>query len=100
MYGLQFLPERYTGDIYLVEGVWEAVVGWCFGIPCVAVLGCNPKSYKNWLNCLPNKIIPLCQPDDAGKKLASFGNAIFLDGDLDDCLIKAGWCGLPEEMWR
>jgi len=98
VYGLHLVPEGYLGVLYLVEGIWEAIAGWSEGYPCIAVLGCNPKSYKNWLNCLPNKIVPLCQPDEAGKKLASFGNAIYLGGDLDDCLIKYGRCGLPEEL--
>jgi len=92
VYGLQYLRDGYTGPICLVEGIWVAIVGVAHGLPCVAVLGNNPKQLRNWLYSLPNKIIPLCQPDDAGRKLANMApnNAIMLDGDLDDVLISKG----------
>ena len=105
-YGLDLLPLGYLGPIYLVEGIWEALVGWFFGIPCIAILGVVKKgvdsSKLTWLNTLPNEIIPLCQNDDAGRCLAKVNpkKAIFLEGDLDDLLLDGGWFNMPEEMYN
>lgn len=100
VYGLNLLPKNYLGTIYLVEGVWEVVYGYAFGIPCIAVLGNNPKQLKNWIDSIPNKVAALCQPDKAGKKLANIRKQppIYLEGDLDDCLRKDGWWGVPDEI--
>lgn len=97
LYGLQLLPEGYKGTIYLVEGIWEVIMGWAYNIPCIAMLGSDNKQAMNWVKSLPNKVRPLCQPDKAGKKLAKFGEPIYLEGDLDDCLHNGGWYGVPWE---
>ncbi len=100
VYGLDQLPENYLGTIYLVEGAWEVIYGGVFGLPCVAVLGNNPKQLKNWITSIPNRVVSLCQPDSAGKKLANLSKQppIYLDGDLDDCLRNGGWWGVPNEL--
>jgi hypothetical protein len=95
VYGLQNLPVGYLGPIYIVEGVWEAVVGNSYGITCVAILGVNKagvsKSVLGWINSLPNDIIPLCQADEAGQFLSKINpnRAIYLEKDLDDLIIEA-----------
>ena len=105
VYGLDLLPQGYSGPICLVEGIWEAIIGHCFGIPCLAVLGVSSrgtdKQTMNWLNSLPNEIIPLCQDDKAGVALSkcNLSKAIFLKGDLDDLLLEGGgWMAIPQEL--
>lgn len=104
VYGLDLLEEGYLGTIFLVEGIWEAFMGMCFGIPCIAVLGVGRKGVskqtKLWLDTLPNVIVPLCQADEAGKGLAKIRprHAITLSQDLDDCLRNSGWWGIPREV--
>jgi hypothetical protein len=95
IYGLQNLPVGYLGPIYIVEGVWEAIVGDSYGITCVAILGVNKagvsKSVLGWINSLPNDIIPLCQADKAGQCLSKINpnRAIYLQKDLDDLIIES-----------
>lgn len=98
VYGLQLLPDSYLGPIYLVEGIWEVIAGCFFGIPCVAALGRNPKHLMNWINSIPNPVVTLSQPDEAGKDLRKYGKNgyIDLDKDLDDCLRNGGWFGVPD----
>lgn len=98
VFGLDLIPEGYQGPIYLVEGVWEALAGHNHGLKCLAVLGCNPKSMKKWLDTIPNDVIVLAQPDSAGQKLKKFAKSrsIQLSGDLDDVLHIEGLKGIPE----
>ena len=100
VYGLHLLPEGYLGPIFLVEGVWEAIVGYFFGVPCVAVLGSDPKGLMNWVHSIANPVVALVQPDSAGQKLKKYGKNgyIQLEGDLDDLFKNGGWLGVPEEL--
>lgn len=100
VYGLHLLPEGYLGPIFLVEGVWEAIVGYFFDVPCLAVLGSDPKGLMNWVHSISNPVIALVQPDSAGQKLKKYGKNgyIQLEGDLDDIFTKRGGFGVPEEL--
>ncbi len=92
VFGLEYIPENYFGDVIVVEGIWEAVALISIGKKAIAVLGNNPKQLKGWLNSMPWNIIPYCQPDKAGKKLANLNkqNAVFFDKDIDEVIQERG----------
>lgn len=102
VYGIDMLPSNPRETVYLVEGVWEALVGWSFGLPCIAVLGVTSKPNKdlhNFISSLPYNVVSLCQPDKAGVGLSKLANrSLTLAADLDDCLLSKGWLGVPEEL--
>lgn len=93
VFGLEHIPEGYIGDIKVVEGIWKSVALRSVGEVSIAVLGNNPKQLKNWLNSMPWNVIPLCQPDKAGRKLANLNkaNAVFFDKDIDDIIKDGEW---------
>jgi len=91
VFGLEYVPECYCGDVIVVEGVWEAVALISTGTVAIAVLGNNPKQLRTWLNSTTWNVVPYCQPDEAGKKLANLNkaNAVFFDKDLDE-IVQEG----------
>ena len=73
VWGLQVLnPTNRT--IYLVEGIFKACRFHNYGLNSLAVLGNDPKHLKDWLNSLGYNIVSVCDGDNAGKKLAKYGN--------------------------
>lgn len=79
VYGLDTID--WSKPLYLVEGVWDAITVQNTGRNCIAVLTNNPKHLRNWLSCLPVKIIAICEGDENGEgyKLARYGDsAIYL----------------------
>lgn len=76
--------------LFLTEGVFDAARLHWHGLPAVAVLGNNPKPLLSWLYALPSHKVACVQGDQAGMKLAKFGDsALFLPtghdvGDLSE----------------
>lgn len=66
-------------EIYLVEGIFDAMVLHRLGKSCLALLGCNPKDCKNSLSLIRRELITICDGDDAGGQLAEYADsAIYL----------------------
>lgn len=73
--------------VFLTEGVFDAARLTERGVSAVAVLGNDSsKDLSNWLSCLNRKVVAVCDNDDAGRKLAKFGDvSVFTkDHDLGD----------------
>lgn len=74
-----------NGPIFITEGIFDAArltelnqtaFAMCSNVP--------PKDYKNWLGCLSRPIIVICDNDDAGKKLAFYGDYFEIVPDEKD----------------
>ena len=73
--------------VFLTEGVFDACRLTERGYSALAVLSNNTGTdLKNWLSMLNRKVVAVCDNDDAGRKLAKFGDvAVFCeDHDLGD----------------
>lgn len=73
--------------VFLTEGVFDACRLTERGYSALAVLSNNTGwDLKNWLGMLNRKVVAVCDNDDAGRKLAKFGDvAVFCeDHDLGD----------------
>lgn len=73
--------------VFLTEGVFDACRLTEKGYSALAVLSNNTGyDLQNWLGMLNRKVVAVCDNDDAGRKLAKFGDvAVFCeDHDLGD----------------
>lgn len=73
--------------VFLTEGVFDACRLTEKGYSALAVLSNNTGwDLKNWLSMLNRKVVAVCDNDDAGRKLAKFGDvAVFCEShDLGD----------------
>ena len=73
--------------VFLTEGVFDACRLTEKGYSALAVLSNNTgKDLSNWLAMLNRRVVAVCDNDDAGRKLAKFGDvAVFCeDHDLGD----------------
>lgn len=76
--------------VFLTEGVFDAARLTERGVSALAVLTNNPtKDLRNWLSMLNRKVVAVCDNDDAGRRLAKFGDvAVFTEdkdlGEADD----------------
>lgn len=76
--------------VFLTEGVFDACRLTERGYSALAVLTNNPtKDLRNWLSMLNRKVVAVCDNDDAGRRLAKFGDvAVFTEdkdlGEADD----------------
>lgn len=73
--------------VFLTEGVFDACRLTEKGYSALAVLSNNTGwDLKNWLSMLNRKVVAVCDNDDAGRKLAKFGDvSVFCtDHDLGD----------------
>lgn len=57
-------------DLFVVEGIWDAISVINTGRRCVAVLSNNPQNLKTWFRTLPCRTVALCDGDKAGKMLS------------------------------
>jgi hypothetical protein len=73
--------------VFVCEGVFDAARLTAKGVSALAVLSNNTgKDLSNWLMMLNRRVVAVCDNDDAGRKLAKFGDvAVFCeDHDLGD----------------
>ena len=73
--------------VFLTEGVFDACRLTERGYSALAVLSNNTGwDLKNWLSMLNRKVVAVCDNDDAGRRLAKFGDvSVFCeDHDLGD----------------
>jgi DNA primase len=73
--------------VFVTEGVFDAARLTERGYSAVAVLSNNTGwDLKNWLGMLNRRVVAVCDNDDAGRKLAKFGDvSVFCeDHDLGD----------------
>ena len=73
--------------VFVCEGVFDAARLTSKGVSALAVLSNNTgKDLSNWLSMLNRRVVAVCDNDDAGRKLAKFGDvAVFCeDHDLGD----------------
>lgn len=70
--------------LFVTEGIFDAVRLTKRGFSAVAVLSNNPPNdYRNWFMSLSRKVIAVCDSDEAGKRLAKFGNVAFFTKEKD-----------------
>lgn len=71
--------------IYLTEGIFDACRMTNLGQSALATLANNPpKDYRNWLRMLNRPVVAVCDNDDAGRKLAKFGDYVEVVPDGKD----------------
>jgi hypothetical protein len=81
------LESYYVSDgpIFLTEGIFDACRITELKQSAFATLANNPpKDYKNWLEMLNRPIIVVCDNDEAGRKLAKFGDYVEVVPDGKD----------------
>lgn len=69
---------KHAGPLYLVEGVFDAVKLHSLGLPCLAVLGNNPKPLRAFLKALNRPVVGVLDNDEAGRKLAAFCDKVYV----------------------
>ena len=84
VWGVESLYQS-TGPIYLTEGVYDAARMTERGQSALATL-CNnpPRDYRNWLRMLGRPIVAVCDNDEAGCKLAKYGDYVEVVPDGKD----------------
>jgi len=73
--------------VFLTEGVFDACRLTERGVSALAVLSCDVnREYRGWLRALNRRVVAVCDNDEAGRKLAKFGDeAVFMaEKDLGD----------------
>lgn len=79
--------------VFLTVGIFDAARLTEKGYSAVAALTNNPtKDLRNWLIMLNRKVVAVCDNDQAGRKLAKFGDvAVFTEdkdlGEADDDFV-------------
>jgi len=79
-------------DVFLCEGVFDAVRLHNLGLNALALFSCCSLHLKEWLHSLGYNLVPVCDGDEAGLQLAELSNngeCLFLSdnkdlGDLTD----------------
>jgi DNA primase len=73
--------------VFVCEGLFDAARLTNKGVSALAVLSNNPSpDLHNWLTMLNRKVVAVCDNDNAGRKLAKFGDFVVYceDHDLGD----------------
>ena len=98
-WGLDLLDSR-NRVIYLLEGVFKACRFHNYRLNALATISNNPKHLKTWLNSLGYDVIPICDGDKAGAKLAKFGrrSLILPDGVYVDEFSESEFIALLHEL--
>jgi DNA primase len=83
-------------NVYVVEGVFDALAIQALGYNAIAVLCNNPKPMRKLLNHISktHKLITVCDGDEAGKNLAKYGDAAIYLPEKEDA------ASLPAEELR
>lgn len=63
--------DKNDPNLFVTEGIFDAIKLKNAGHPVIAVLGNNPKILKSWLPLLNKRTIAVVDNDDAGKALAN-----------------------------
>lgn len=85
VWGVESLKN--PGSLFVCEGVFDACRLTEKGCAAVAVLSNNTGwDLKNWLSMLNRRVVAVCDNDEAGKKLAKFGDDVVVtyEHDLGD----------------
>lgn len=70
--------------VFVTEGVFDAARLTKRGVSAVAVLSNDPtQDLRNWLSCLNRRVVAVCDNDEAGRKLAKFGDVCVFTEDHD-----------------
>lgn len=77
-WGLEVLNPK-NPYLLVVEGVFDAVKLHNADINAVAVLANDPLPLKSWLWSLGYFIVPVCDGDKAGRKLAKMANTLMVE---------------------
>lgn len=79
-------------DIYITEGIFDALAVKALGLNAIAVMTNNPKNLKGTLGELSKvfRLVALCDGDAAGKQLSKYGqySIILPEGEDADSLPK------------
>lgn len=63
--------------VFVTEGIFDAARLTELGQPALAVLSNDPTSdLRNFLVCLGRRVVAICDPDQAGRKLAKVGHNV------------------------
>lgn len=84
-FGLERLTDKKK-PIFLVEGIFDACRLHKLGLQSLALLGSSIGYLKPFLTALGYELIPVCEGDEAGQKLATLsthGKTIYLSQDMD-----------------
>lgn len=70
--------------VFVTEGVFDAARITQRGYSAVAVLSNDPKrELRNWLRSLARKVVVVCDNDNAGRRLAKFGDVVAFTEEKD-----------------
>jgi len=79
--------------VFLTEGIFDAARLTEHGYSALATLSNDPQpDFKNWLHFLGRRVIAVCDNDNAGRRLAKFGDVAVVTkdkdlGDADDSYV-------------
>jgi len=77
VWGTEFIDPD-NPNLFVTEGIFDAVKIHNAGLPVVAVLGNNPKVLKSWFAILNKHTIAVIDNDAAGKSLANLTDEHFV----------------------
>ena len=84
-FGLELLNPKQK-VVFVCEGVFDACRLHNLGVNALALLSCDPKPLKSWLWSMGYEVVPVCEGDKAGLKMAklsSHGRVEFLPQGVD-----------------
>ena len=64
-------------NLFVTEGVFDAIKLYNMGLPVIAVLSNNPKILKSWFAILNKKTIAITDNDEAGRKLGNLTDEFY-----------------------
>jgi hypothetical protein len=84
-WGLHLLNPKKR-KLFVCEGFADAVRLHNLGLNALALLSCDPKPLKSWLWSLGYEVVPVCEGDKAGLKMAKLSThskAVYLEEGKD-----------------
>ena len=82
------LESWYLSDeLYICEGIFDACRMTAIGSSAIATMSNNPKHLRSWFSALSRPIVAICDPDNAGRQLAKYGDVAYImpeGSDLGD----------------
>ena len=77
-WGLELL-NPHQKYLLVVEGIFDAIKLHNLGVNCLAVLGSDSIHLKSWLHTLNHVIVPVCEGDKAGRRLAKLATTDLIE---------------------